>query len=148
MIIAKLATRHFHEQCFAQPKEAIAKINDLIRENATPQNKAVFKELGEGSGNRLKPEKTLDYYAFQVQITVDVVQNGKVITPKIYTGVKFYYELEEEVKLPIKICDLAPLTSLAITIYNMDSFDEEPIASTVIDVFDQKRRLRQGTFNC
>lgn len=83
-----------------------------------------------------------------MQITVDVVQNGRVITPKIYTGVKFCYELEEEVKLPIKICDLAPLTSLAITIYNMDSFDEEPIASTVIDVFDQKRRLRQGTFNC
>jgi hypothetical protein len=30
----------------------------------------------------------------------------------------------------------------------MDRVEEEPIACTVIDLFDSKRRLRQGTWNC
>ena len=30
----------------------------------------------------------------------------------------------------------------------MDRVEEEPIASTVIDLFDARRCLRQGTWNC
>jgi hypothetical protein len=39
------------------------------------------------------------------------------------------------------------MSSLAIKIYNMDSINESPIACTVVDLFDIKGRLRQGTWN-
>lgn len=67
---------------------------------------------------------------------------------KIFTGVKFGFELEETLELPLRVCDLAPMSSLAISIFDMDKVDEEPIACTVIDLFDGRRRLRQGTWNC
>ena len=51
------------------------------------------------------------------------------------------------IEFPLRVCDLAPQTSLAISIYNMDTVDEEPLASTVIDIFDSRRCMRQGTFN-
>jgi len=70
-----------------------------------------------------------------------------VVEPKIFTGVKYSYELDDQIELPLKVCDLAPLSSLAISIYNIDRIEQEPIASTVIDLFDAKRRLRQGTWN-
>lgn len=81
-------------------------------------------------------EKNLEYFAFQVYIEIDVLQNGVVQKSKIFTGVKFCYELDELIQIPLRVCDLAPLSSLAISIYNLDRVDEEPIASTVIDLFD------------
>jgi Phosphoinositide 3-kinase C2 len=70
-----------------------------------------------------------------------------VIQPKIFTGVKYSFDLDDIIELPLKVCDLAPLSSLAISIFSMDRVEETPIASTVIDLFDSKRRLRQGTWN-
>jgi len=69
------------------------------------------------------------------------------VEPRIYTGVKYGFELDEIIELPLNVCDLAPLSSIAISIFNMDSLDETPIASTVVDLFDSRRCLRQGTWN-
>lgn len=65
-----------------------------------------------------------------------------MIKSKIFTGVKFSYELDEILEIPLRVCDLAPLSSLAISIFDMERVGEEPIASTVIDLFDSRRRLR------
>lgn len=62
--------------------------------------------------------------------------------PRIYTGVKYGFELDETIELPLNVCDLAPLSSIAISIFNMDSLNEKPIASTVVDLFDSRRCLR------
>ena len=67
--------------------------------------------------------------------------------PKLFTGVKYAYELNEVMTFPLKFKDLAPLSRLAIEIFNLDGEEDKPIASTVIDIFDSKRRLRQGTWN-
>ena len=84
----------------------------------------------------------LDDFNFQVYLEVDLIQNGQVVDPKIYTGVKFSYELDEMIELPLRVCDLAPLSSLAISIYNMETIGECPIASTVVDIFDSAHCLR------
>lgn len=80
-------------------------------------------------------------------LEVNLIQNGKIVEPKIYTGVKYGFELDEIIEMPLNVCDLAPLSSIAISVFNMDSLDETPIASTVVDLFDSHRCLRQGTWN-
>jgi hypothetical protein len=71
-----------------------------------------------------------------------------VLEPKLFTGVKYFYELNEVLTFPLKYKDLSPISRLAIQIYNFESEDiDKPIASTVIDLFDSKQRLRQGTWN-
>ena len=50
-------------------------------------------------------------------------------------------------QLPFLVSDLAPSTSIAISVFSMDRIDPLPIASTVIDLFDSNRCLRQGTWN-
>lgn len=40
--------------------------------------------------------------------------------PKIFTGVKFGFELDETLEIPLRVCDLACLSSLAISIFDMD----------------------------
>ena len=59
-----------------------------------------------------------------------------MIEPKIFTGVKYSFEIDDVIELPLKVCELAPLSSLAISIFSMDRLDDTPIASTVIDLFD------------
>ena len=81
-------------------------------------------------------------FTFQIYIEIDIIQNGVVIEPKIFTGVKYSYELDDVIELPLKVCELAPLSNLAISIFSMDRVEETPIACTVIDLFDSKRRLR------
>ena len=64
------------------------------------------------------------------------------------TGVVTNYELNHEVEFPIRICDLTPNTHVGIIIYDMSKQHKESLlASTVIDIFDKKQRMRQGTFN-
>jgi hypothetical protein len=64
------------------------------------------------------------------------------------SGVLSNYDLNQEFEFPLRICDLTPNTHVGITIYDMSrSKDLGPLASTVIDIFDGKQRMRQGTFN-
>jgi len=64
------------------------------------------------------------------------------------TGLLSTLELNQEITFPIRICDLTPNTHVGITIYDMSrEHSRGPLASTVIDVFDSKQRMRQGTFN-
>ncbi|MFO0118224.1 MAG: hypothetical protein ACK521_11635 [bacterium] len=66
----------------------------------------------------------------------------------MFTGVKYFYELKEVLTFPLKYKDLSPISRLAINIFSFDSPNmDRPIASTVVDLFDSKRRLRQGTWN-
>lgn len=52
------------------------------------------------------------------------------------------------IEFPIRICDLTPNTHVAITVYDLSRLSEEgPLASTVLDIFDSKQRLRQGTMD-
>ena len=58
------------------------------------------------------------------------------------------YELSQKIEFPIRICDLTPNTHIGFTIYDLSrSSAMGPLASTMIDVFDNKERMRQGTFN-
>lgn len=61
---------------------------------------------------------------------------------KLISGVKFSFDIDEVIEIPLRVCDLAIISSFAISIYSMDSLDDKPIASTVIDLFDSKRCLR------
>lgn len=117
-----------------------------MKEKNSKQVQSMLNEIGK---DREKQEKTmqLDDFNFQVYLEINLIQNGKMVKPKIYTGVKYGFELDEIIELPINVSDLAPLSSIAISIYNMDSFEEKPIASTVLDIFDSRRCLRQGTWN-
>ncbi len=117
-------------------------MKDLVVEKVKPQTATIYKELGDGAVPFFKLDKTLESFAFQIYIEIDILQNGQVLQSKIFTGVKFSYELDEVLEIPLRVCDLAPLSSLAISIYNMDRVEEEPIASTVIDLFDARRCLR------
>ena len=71
----------------------------------------------------------IDFY-FQVYIDVKILQNGKVLDTKIFTGVKFNHEFNEVLEIPLRVCDLAPISSLSISIYSMDQIDQKPLAST------------------
>lgn len=52
------------------------------------------------------------------------------------------------VEFPIQVCDLTPNTHVAITIYDLGRLSSEaPLASTVIDIFDSRQSLRQGTID-
>lgn len=80
--------------------------------------------------------------------------NNKIVEPKLYTGVKYNFELDELLTFPLKIRDLTPTSLLAIEVFHMDRDTEEgedamevPIASTVVDLFDCENRLRQGTWD-
>lgn len=72
-----------------------------------------------------------------------MILDNEVVHPKLYTGVKYCYELDELLVFPLKINDLSPLSRISIQIFDMDrtSIDDDegeliPIASTVIDLFD------------
>jgi hypothetical protein len=93
-------------------------------------------------------DHTLEDFCFQVYIEVSLIQHDKVLEPKLFTGVKYFYELKEVLTFPLKYKDLSPISRLAIQIFSFDSPNmDTPIASTVVDLFDSKRRLRQGTWN-
>lgn len=77
-----------------------------------------------------------------------MIENEHKTGTKLYTGVKYTYELDHVLKFPLKIKDLSILSRLGIQIYSMEADDiDKPIASTVIDLFDKHKRLRQGTWN-
>lgn len=84
----------------------------------------------------------------QVMVVAELWLNHQLFEPKMQTGVLSSYDLDHEIEFPIRVCDLTPNTHVGITIYDLSkSASEGPMASTMIDVFDSKTRMRQGTFN-
>ena len=64
------------------------------------------------------------------------------------TSVLSNYELAQVVEFPVRICDLTQNTHITITLYDLNKpFNLGPLGSSVIDIFNSKGVLRQGTFN-
>lgn len=64
------------------------------------------------------------------------------------TGVLTSYELNQVIEFPIRVCDLTPNTHVGIKIYDLSKKKSESLlASTMVDIFDRKSRMRQGTYN-
>ena len=137
MDLAKFATRELHQESMMSRVDK-GKTEKILSEKVTAQLSDNYKELTTTRVPHLKvdKEKLLDYFAFQIYIEIEILQNGEVLDHKLLTGVKFSYELEETLEVPLKICELAPMSSLAISIYNMDAIEQGPVASTVINLFD------------
>ena len=84
----------------------------------------------------------------QIMVVVELWLNHQLFEPKMQTGVLCSYELDTDVEFPIRICDLTPNTHIGITLYDLSRPQADgPLASTMIDVFDFKTRMRQGTYN-
>ena len=81
-------------------------------------------------------------------MVVEIILNNKSLEPKFYTGIQGAFEINDKIIFPLRYCDLAPISIIGITLYDMKKpFDESVIAGTTIDLFDEKMRLRQGTID-
>ena len=110
-----------------------------------PANKssAAISEAAQSAAQAMPVEYTLEDFAFQVYIEVELIQNEYEEGTKLFTGVKYSYELEDTLTFPLKIKDISIMSRLGIQIYSMEAEDiDAPIASTVIDLFDAHKRLR------
>jgi hypothetical protein len=67
----------------------------------------------------------LDEFTFHVYVEVSLVINSRVQEPKLFTGVKYNYELDELLTFPLKMRDLTPQSRLAIEIFDMNKEDPE-----------------------
>ena len=64
------------------------------------------------------------------------------------SGLLTTLDLNMDIEFPLRICDLCPNTHVAITIYDLSkSMGEGLLGSTIIDVFDEKTRMRQGSYS-
>ena len=96
--------------------------------------------------------RNIDEYNFNICIEISLIVNSKIVEPKLFTGVKYNYELEEMLKFPLKVRDLTPMSCIAIEIFHMDKEDDGtdamkiPVASTVINLFDRENRMREGNW--
>jgi len=119
-----------------------------LTDDPTIKNSSAISEAAQSAASAMPVEYTLDDFAFQVYIEVELIQNEHEEGTKLYTGVKYSYELEDTLQFPLKIKDLSIMSRLGIQIYSMEADDiDKPIASTVVDLFDAHKRLRQGTWN-
>jgi hypothetical protein len=50
---------------------------------------------------------------------VELRLNGKPFQPNFFTGLKKNYEIKEKIIIPVKYCDLALVSLVGITIYDM-----------------------------
>ena len=92
-------------------------------------------------------EKPLNIF-FQYFIIIELSLNSKVFEPTFYSGIHNTFEVGEKIIFPIRYCDLATVSLIGITIYDMKKpYAESLLAGTTIDIFDEKFRLRQGVFN-
>jgi Phosphoinositide 3-kinase C2 len=81
-------------------------------------------------------------------MVVELKLNGKTLEPKLFTTLQRAFEVNEKLIFPLRYCDLALVSLIGITIYDMRRpLAESVVASTTIDLFDGKQRLRQGTIN-
>lgn len=76
-------------------------------------------------------------------LVVELHLNGYPFEPKFYTSLQKSYEINERIILPLRYCDLAMISLIGITVYDMSRpIAESVVAGTTIDMFDQKHRLR------
>jgi hypothetical protein len=81
-------------------------------------------------------------------MVVEIKLNGIKFEPSYFTPLKKSFDINEKIVFPMRYCDLAIKSLVGITIYDMRRpIDTSIVASTTIDLFDEKLRLRQGTFN-
>ena len=122
-------------------------INNFLEETDN-KGESFSEEVVFGSEFQNTVEYSLEDFAFQVYVEIELFENEHKPGIKLYTGVKYSYELDDVLNFPLKIKDLPILARLGIQIYSMEADDtEKTIASTVIDLFDSHKRLRQGTWN-
>lgn len=82
-------------------------------------------------------------YNIEIMIVVELWLNHQHYQPEIKTGVLTSFELMQDIDFPIRIKDLTQNTHVGMTIYNMAKpFKDSLIASTVLDIFDSKQRMR------
>ena len=81
-------------------------------------------------------------------VVAELWLNHQCYEPKMQTGVLSSFELDTEIEFPIRVCDLTPNTHVGITVYDLGRPQSDgPLACTMVDLFDTKTRMRQGTFN-
>lgn len=86
--------------------------------------------------------------SLQYFMVVELRVNGVPVEPKFYTNLQRNFEVSEKITFPIRYCDLSQITLLGVTIYDMHrTLAQSVVASTSIDFFDKKHRLRQGVLN-
>ena len=69
---------------------------------------------------------------------VELRLNGKPFEPKFYTGLHKTFEVNEKIVIPMRYNDLAMISLIGITIYDMRRpLAESIVASTTIDLFDE-----------
>lgn len=86
--------------------------------------------------------------SLQYFMVVELRVNGVPVEPKFYTNLQKNFEVNEKITFPIRYCDLSQVSLLGVTIYDMHRpLAQSVVASTTIDLFDRKHRLRQGVLN-
>ena len=81
-------------------------------------------------------------------MVVELKLNGVMFEPTYFTTLKKSFDINEKIVFPMKYCDLAMNSLVGISIYDMRRpIETSLVASTTIDLFDEKLRLRQGTLN-
>lgn len=64
------------------------------------------------------------------------------------SGLLTTLDLNMDMEFPLRICDLCPNTHVAITIWDLSKTMEQGLlGSTIIDIFDEKTRMRQGSYS-
>ena len=64
------------------------------------------------------------------------------------SGLLTTLDLNMDIEFPLRICDLCPNTHVAITIYDLSkSIEQGLLGSTIIDIFDEQTRMRQGSYS-
>jgi hypothetical protein len=65
------------------------------------------------------------------------------LEPKFYTNLQKTFEVNEKITFSIRYCDLSEVALVGITIYDMHRpLKSSVVASTTLDLFDRKHRLR------
>ena len=74
---------------------------------------------------------------------IELSLNNQVFEPKFYTGIQNSYDIEEKIIIPIRYSDLATVSLIGVTIYDMKKpYSDSLVAGTTVDLFDEKFRLR------
>ena len=83
-------------------------------EDPTYKNASAVAEAALSAGAAMPVECTLDDFPLQVYIEVELIENEHKPGTKLYTGVKYTYELDHVLQFPLKIKDLSILSRLGI----------------------------------
>ena len=66
-----------------------------MADDPTLKGSSAVAEAAQSAASAMAVEYTLDDFAFQVYIEVELIQNEHEEGTKLYTGIKYTYELED-----------------------------------------------------